>query len=45
MVKKSKEDEQNLEEWLQKEVYDSLLIFVGIVSQSWDEKKAKVEVP
>ena len=30
---------------LQKEVYGSLLIFVGIVSQSLDETKAKVEVP
>ena len=30
---------------LQKEVYDSLLIFVGIVSQSLGETKAKVEVP
>ena len=43
--KKSKEDEQNLEEWLQKEVYDSLLIFVGIVSQSWDEKKSESRGP
>ena len=30
---------------LQKEVYGSLLIFVGIVFQSLDETKAKVEVP
>ena len=31
--------------WLKKEVYGSLLIFVGIVSQSLDETKAKLEVP
>ena len=30
--------------WLKKEVYGSLLIFIGIVSQSLDETKAKVEV-